>query len=84
MNKVYWAVVENYSKAKTQGKIRARVKDSDGKVVNSWAETEYKVLAQNGSLTWLELKPLTGVLCNKFFYECNTANSQIQEVFKAL
>lgn len=61
MVKTYWAVVENFNRPESEGRIDAMVVSEDnGKPFSVPALTEYKVMARGRPLTWLELKPITG------------------------
>ena len=61
IDKVYWAVVENFSRPETEGVLDENVSsESDGKPYNIPATSEFRVLARGGQLSWLEMKPITG------------------------
>ena len=67
VDKVYWAVVEDFRRPESEGTIDAMVVSEDkGKPFSVPALTEYKVMARGSLLTWLELKPISGEMNHGF------------------
>lgn len=63
ISRTYWAIVEAGWKLPGRGTISDPVvTQQDGQRVVQRAETQYRTLAQEHGMAWLELMPVTGVL----------------------